>query len=260
MPINPTPRANPLLFPLLVSGFLGLSSCSLFDGESAEIRVGAISRSDDEIAGAILKAIPLEMDRVEIASDYQVDGTSLSAPLEAIGTRTTSILDVPYVSQPSDSNWCWAAAGEMISTYLGVRVPTEDQIDVRFDHLELATDSPVETAKRRLLLPGWPDLDQYGINSDFSRRPLSFERIRKEIETYSRPLAWGYSRGEKLGHMVVIVGCQTMSDGTGWLLIINPNSSGAVDRIPYESYASTASGYGRHLRTYFNYTRTTTRG
>jgi len=163
-------------------------------------------------------------------------------------------LPVPFVAQPAYSNWCWAASGEMISAFLGERVEASQQVDERFDRLGMNAKSKRDTEFKKHVLGGWPELDRFGFDHDFSRAPLSWERINTELSVRKRPLAWAYGRGAQIGHMVVVVGCKTTPSGKRYLYTQNPNGSGSLDRISYESYSRSA-GYGRHLRTYFNFQR-----
>jgi len=142
----------------------------------------------------------------------------------------------------------------MISAFLGERVATETQVDERFARLDIKTRFRSDAERARHSLAGWPELNRFGFESDFTREPLSFEKIENELKVKNRPLAWAYGRGEGLGHMVVVVGCRTTDSGKRYLYVQNPNANGGTDRVSYDFYAR-SEGWGRHIRTYYNFSK-----
>lgn len=60
-----------------------------------------------------------------------------------------------------------------MSALLGKRVSTESQVDERWARLDIQTKNARSAEWKRLSLAGWPELNHFGFDSEFTREPLA---------------------------------------------------------------------------------------
>lgn len=135
------------------------------------------------------------------------------------------------------SQWCWAASGQMIMTYLGYPVRQCDEANHAGGRSDCC-NSPTPSA---CVFPGWPDFNYYGFNSVTTSNgtALSWASLNSELVAIGRPVAfsWAWSGGG--GHMMVAIGAKTV--GTSQYVTMNdpwaPGWGGQSD-ILYSAYVS----------------------
>jgi hypothetical protein len=115
------------------------------------------------------------------------------------------------------SQWCWAASGQMIMTYLGYPVRQCDQANYASGRSDCC-NSPIPSS---CVFPGWPDLNHYGFN--YSTTPwgtaLSWASLRSELVDIGRPVGFSWGWTGDGGHMMVAIGAKTV--GTSNYVTVN---------------------------------------
>lgn len=128
------------------------------------------------------------------------------------------LLSVPAIGQRGD-NWCWAATGEMITTYLGRPVSQCEWAKKCLPFVAEPCDG--RDARPSGDLPAWPDFGAFGLASTPSDDPLTWAQIRSELRDRQRPFAYAWKWDAVSGHIVPVVGYDD-STGTRQLIILNP--------------------------------------
>lgn len=151
-------------------------------------------------------------------------------------------LNVPQIAQ-TQSNWCWAASGEMVMDYLGTNVSQCDEANKRLNRTDCC-NSPTPSACNS---PGWPEFDKYYFNSTYLDGTLSWSSLKTEIDN-KRPVAFSWHwDGTNTGHMMVARGYKTVNS-VNYVDINDPNNG--QSSISYTAYTS-GNGY-THWRDYYN--------
>ena len=150
------------------------------------------------------------------------------------------------------SNWCWAASGEMTMEFLGSgSIQQCDEANKRFGRTDCC-NSPTPSACNN---GGWPEFDKYGFKADHtSDAPLSWDDVKRQIYCSKKGFCntWHWSGGG--GHMMVISGYMTL-DGTSYVYLRDPLpvGTGSSRWITYAAYVS-GPGY-THWDDYYNITK-----
>lgn len=143
------------------------------------------------------------------------------------------------------SNWCWAASGQMIMRYHTADVAQCTEVNDATGRTDCC-NSPVP---EECNVTGWPDFAKYGFSFDrTSSAPLGWQTIRDQIACNSHPLAfswfWLDANGvaDGTGHMMVIYGYETI-DGQQWVDVNDPapwdlSSGGSASLKLYSDYVS----------------------
>lgn len=146
------------------------------------------------------------------------------------------------------SNWCWAASGEMTMELLGASIDQCDEANKRFSRTDCC-NTPTPSACNN---GGWPEFEKYGFTADHTTdAPLTFEEIKTQI--YCRKAAfcntWHWNGGG--GHMMVISAYMVL-DGVEWVYLRDPLPVGIGSSrwIRYTAYVSGANY--THWDDYFN--------
>lgn len=164
----------------------------------------------------------------------------------AATTAYAGSLAVPLHPQ-EQSNWCWAASGQMISDYLGAtRVSQCDEANRRFGR----TDCCVNGSSASCNIGGWPELDKYGFSFNTVNAALSWASLTSEIDN-NRPVAfsWGWTGGG--GHMMVARGYLSVF-GTNYVDVNNPWAPNVGDQY-FTTYSNYVSGSDHvHWTDYYN--------
>lgn len=158
-------------------------------------------------------------------------------------------LDVPLLAQ-EQGNWCWAASGQMVMSFLGARVPQCDQANNRFGRTDCCnTPTPSECNNG-----GWPEPDKYGFTfSTTSDAPLTWEQVQSEIYCAGRPFAFSWHWPGGSGHMMVVTGYVTIS-GTNYVAVNDPWPPNVGEHYIYTyDWYDTAPGHHTHWNDYYNF-------
>jgi hypothetical protein len=147
------------------------------------------------------------------------------------------------------SNWCWAATGKMIMSYLGKPVAQCDEANYRFGRNDCCT-YPSSSACN---LGGWPDFSHFGFSSSTtSSAALSFATIQSQIDAH-KPIAYSWHWNSGGGHMMALIGYKTVA-GSQYVTIDDPWAPNEGDQtdILYSVYVS-GDTY-THWNDYYNIT------
>lgn len=147
------------------------------------------------------------------------------------------------------NQWCWAASGQMVMSYLGYPVSQCAQAN----HASGRTDCCNSPTPSACIFPGWPDLGFYGFSSSTTSygSALSWSSLSNEIVNNRRPVpfSWAWTGGG--GHMMVAIGAKTV--GTNNYVTMNdpwaPGWGGQSDLL-YSAFVS-GSGYS-HMHDIYN--------
>jgi len=135
-----------------------------------------------------------------------------------------------------EHNWCWAASGSMVMTYVSASHAPEQCTEVqdRF-HGNCCVDSASSTCNK----PGWPNFEAYGFKAEQTKKTaLSFEQIKSNLEANSPVcFTWLWTTGG--GHMLtvdgwaIINGVEHIHVQDSW-----PVGTGRSYWITYQAYVS----------------------
>lgn len=147
------------------------------------------------------------------------------------------------------SNWCWAASGEMCMEFLGSPAIEQcDEANKRFSRTDCC-NNPTPTACNN---GGWPEFAKYGFSaSNTTNAALSFDEVKNQIYCRKAPFCntWKWNGGG--GHMMVISGYMVI-DGVQYVYLRDPLPVGVGSSrwITYNAYVSGANY--THWDDYYN--------
>lgn len=144
------------------------------------------------------------------------------------------------------NNWCWAASGQMIMSYLGGYMSQCEQANERFNRNDCC-NTPTPGACD---VGGWPEFDKYGFSFD-TGGALSWTDLKAQIDTRLTPFAFSWHWDGGGGHMMVVTGYKVIN-GQNWVTINDPWAPNEGDQrtILYSDYVD-GSGY-YHWTDYYN--------
>ena len=163
---------------------------------------------------------------------------------------------LPVTLWPQEtSQWCWAASGQMCMDFLGNNVSQCTQANNRFGRTDCCT------TPGNCVTGGWPEFDKYNFTSlNTNNSPLSWDKIRDEIDCKNRPITYTWHWAGGSGHMVAVVGYSIGEcNGDKFLHINNPLpvNTGSVYTITYDAYVAGDPG-SSHWNDYYEITPTPT--
>lgn len=145
------------------------------------------------------------------------------------------------------SNWCWAASGEMVMDYLGVDVSQCQQANQRFNRTDCCTNPG------SCNLTGWPEFAANGFAFDVtSNAALSWEQLREQVFCKDTPVAFSWHWPGGGGHMMVAYGYVTLSN-VNYVAVYDPLpvNTGTDTTYTYAYYVS-STGHHTHWNDYYN--------
>lgn len=146
------------------------------------------------------------------------------------------------------SNWCWAASGEMTMEWLGATIVQCDEANKRFGRTDCC-NSPVPSVCNN---GGWPEFDKYGFQAEHTTdAALSWDDIKNEIFCRKKGFcnSWHWNGGG--GHMMVISGYAVIG-GVNYVYLRDPLPVG-VGTSSFITYTAYVSGAGyTHWDDYYN--------
>lgn len=147
------------------------------------------------------------------------------------------------------NNWCWAASGQMIMSYLGGYISQCEQANKRFSRNDCC-NTPTPSACDK---GGWPEFDKYGFTFS-TGGALSWTDLKAQIDTLKTPYAFSWHWDGGGGHMMVITGYKVIN-GQNWVSINDPwaPNEGNQRDILYSEYVD-GTGYS-HWTDYYNVAR-----
>lgn len=173
---------------------------------------------------------------------------------------TNAVLGVPVTGQ-QESNWCWAASGQMTMNYIH---PASNVIQCTEANQNFGQTSCCQT-------PGstqcnnkngsWPNYGLYNFNADMTdytgtANATSFLAIQSQIACAGKPFAFSWHWAGGGGHMMVVVGYSTV-DGVNYVTFNNPLpvNTGKQYIYTYDTWVQNPGQY-THWRDYTNITYT----
>jgi len=128
------------------------------------------------------------------------------------------------------------------------------QVRDEYPELQESCDNP-----QKCVRGGWPHFDKYGFNLSppTNDKALTFEEIKQEVGVRGRPFAcsWHYEGG--MGHMLVVIGYETV-DAVDRVILLDPlpepgEKEGEEISIPWDEFdAGTYRGKKyHHWKDYF---------
>jgi len=177
---------------------------------------------------------------------------------------TRTLLPVPYVEQPEDSFWCWAASAEMVMTFY--RKPTPQcKLATNYYFIHSCSTTPVVNCCGNnpslgcFCNGGWPDkaLRDNGFTFSVGKKNqcLGWQSLTSEIEA-GRPIisSWHY-KGEG-GHVFVVTG-YCIQAGRQMVIINDPIPKGLIGfgqsaTIPFSEFQNGKSIGDTHWFDYYN--------
>ncbi len=152
-------------------------------------------------------------------------------------------------------NWCWAATTQMLAQHVG---QTVTQCDLANHRLSKTNCCDYQNAGQpcpktnNCNTPGWPELDYSGVKSNESSTALSWANLKNQIYCSKKPMGFAYGTSGVVGHVVVIIGYQTI-DGINYVVLNDPwtRCNGQVRSITYAEYVN-PSGSATHWNTWYN--------
>ncbi len=156
------------------------------------------------------------------------------------------------------SNWCWAACGQMVMECVGDTLVKQcDAVNSR-----LGKDSCCSPDSSTVCnWVGYIEFEKFGFDVDSISKALTWDEIREQIDCKKSPIcSIRETRGWDFSHMVVASGYTTAA-GLRQVLIRNPSQDFTTqpaylipyhfsDSNPFEQYDSTT--YYTHGNDYFN--------
>ncbi|HYV95448.1 MAG TPA: papain-like cysteine protease family protein [Chitinophagales bacterium] len=146
------------------------------------------------------------------------------------------------------SNWCWAASGEMTMEFLGATIDQCDEANKEFGRTDCCNTPTPSVCNDG----GWPEFDKYGFKADHTTdAALSWDEVKRQIYCHKVPFCntWHWSGGG--GHMMVI-SAYSVINGVSYVYLRDPLpvGTGSSRWITYDAYVS-GSGY-THWDDYYN--------
>jgi len=162
-------------------------------------------------------------------------------------------VQVPLDPQ-QESNWCWAASGEMTMNYVHTasNVQQCDEANRYFGQTNCCQNPG--SAQCNNSNGGWPQYAQYNFTADMvDGTPLTFAQIQSQIYCAKKPFAFSWHWNGGGGHMMVATGYVTI-DGVNYVSVNNPwaPNVGAMEVYTYDKFVGGAGQDHTHWRDYYN--------
>ena len=173
------------------------------------------------------------------------------------GNANSSSLSLPaalqlvvplYVQQQTE--WCWAATTQMITSYFGQTVSQCQVVDTQ-DHLSNCCDAPPNSLKPTSCgtdccqgcdCGNAPPLATYGLTSVSAKAPPTWEQLTMQFACNNTPMAfaWNWCCGGQPcgGHVMVAFGYE-VRNGVNYVWVMDPEQAEPVE-YPYDVWASTS--------------------
>jgi hypothetical protein len=154
------------------------------------------------------------------------------------------------------SNWCWAASGQMTMEFLGHNVSQCTQANNRFNRTDCCTNGSSTNCNRG----GWPEYGEYDFTASVTNNTaLNWNQIKYQIHDRESPVAFSWHWIDNMGnydggHMMVLHGYIRLDDEY-FVLISDPWAPNVGERrtITYAEYVSRA-GHHAHWNDYYDIT------
>lgn len=172
-------------------------------------------------------------------------GAVLLVALALVGCCTPgpqTLLVVPLHGQ-HQSNWCWAASGQMITDYFGHPIAQCTQVNDA-NGMTNCCNLPTPSACN---LGGTTHIDNYGFTRTVVTTPIAYKSLQCELFSDKRAMIYDLRWDGGGGHTIVISGYDTPG-GEQWLWVNNPLpvDVGNIYLLKYDDYVDGPGwSYGR---------------
>ena len=143
-------------------------------------------------------------------------------------------LIVPVVGQ-QESNWCWAACGQMVDEYLNPLPPTVQcqMANAAFGR----TDCCVNPSSSACNVGDGGSNAQYPYTYfQASPFPLTWDQLRYQIWVVNKPVTFGWNYTNCCNHIMIVTGYSTDAQGNNWVYVNNPEPGPTVGDFECMSY------------------------
>jgi hypothetical protein len=181
-----------------------------------------------------------------VLGDVNGDGKADAVGFNSTGTwvmlsssfTPSGTLNVPLDPQ-LESNWCWAAGGEMIMSYLGTTVQQCAQANELFGLTTCCTNPSSSGCNQG----GFPQWGTWNFSATIASSALSFAQLQAEFAA-NRPVgfAWRWDSGG--GHYMVATGASTDADNVQYVSFNDPWAPNVGDQVTltYEEWTGSSIG------------------
>ena len=132
---------------------------------------------------------------------------------------TENKLEVPLIYQEQDC-WCWAASAKMVLTFYGITGDKQcEMANDQFGQTNCCADPTSEDCNQGICVKDIvPLFQKYGLNSKRRNYPVSFNKLKDEIDA-GRPVEVRIRWDGGGGHAVIVHGYR--DDDEGQFLSVN---------------------------------------
>lgn len=180
-------------------------------------------------------------------------GIALSLALAACTCNPTALSSQSVTLRGQEnSNWCWAASGQMVMSFLGNNVAQCTQANQRLSRSDCC-NGPLPGGCNTT---GWPEFAANGFRFDrTSNAPLSWADVRSQIHCAKKPFAFSWHWPGGGGHMMVVYGYATINN-VNYVSVYDPLPVGTgTDTVYTYDYYNTSAGHHTHWDDFYNVTR-----
>lgn len=151
-----------------------------------------------------------------------------------------------------NSNWCWAASGQMVMSFLGTNVNQCTQANTILNRNDCC-NNPLPNGCNTT---GWPEFAENDFRFDrTSNTALTWGDIRLQIHCSKKPFAFSWHWPGGGGHMMVVYGYATINN-VNYVSVYDPLPVGVgTDTIYTYDYYNTSPGHHTHWDDFYNVTK-----
>jgi len=131
------------------------------------------------------------------------------------------------------SNWCWAASGQMTTEYFNHGVSQCTQVDDQAGMSNCCNNPPPAACN----VGGVTHIDNYGFTRTVATSPVSYKSLQCELSSAQRAMIFDLRWDGGGGHTITLIGYDA-SGGEQWLWVNNPLpvDTGSSILLKYDDY------------------------
>lgn len=186
---------------------------------------------------------------MEPSSGRKVHRAELAAILAAVLALAGCCMPPPKALLPEplhgqhQSNWCWAASGQMVTEYFGHGVSQCQQVNDQAG-MSSCCDNPTPAACN---VGGTTHIDNYGFTRTVAASPVLYKSLQCELSSDKRAMIFDLRWDGGGGHTITLIGYDA-SNNEQWLWVNNPLpvDAGSSYLLSYDDYVDGPGySYGR---------------
>lgn len=167
------------------------------------------------------------------------------------------VLDVPLVAQETHK-WCWAAGGQMITSFYGSPVPQPIHVNNRFNRCDCGT----QPRHPRCIRGGWPEYEKYGFQLPNTRyKTLSWDELKDQMDK-NQPVGFSWEWRSSRDHRsygshymvargyIVIDNLRLVVVNDPWPVATPGFAGGSIILMTYGDYIEFCPRYVHHYSHY----------